>query len=136
MKSVTTYIHFNGNCREAMSFYQQCLGGELKLTTHPDGSGAPSADPNAPIMHAELSGGDGPALMASDSSPEGPVHAGNNFSVAIECDSIAEIDRLFSAIGAGGKVRLALGDMPWGARFGMLTDRFGIQWLLNCYAKS
>jgi PhnB protein len=136
MKSVTTYIHFNGTCREAMSFYQQCFGGELQLKSYPDASGQPSADPNAPIMHAELSGPSGPALMASDASPDHTVQAGNNFSVAVECDSLAEIDRLFAAVAAGGQVRMPLGDMPWGARFGMLNDRFGIQWLFNCYAKS
>ena len=131
MKSVTTYLHFNGNCREAMSFYQTCLGGELHLQPYPDAGGKPSADPGAPITHAQLSRGGAPALMASDSSPEGPVHQGNNFSVSVECESLDEIERLFPAIGAQGKVRLPLSDMPWGARFGMLTDRFGVQWIFN-----
>jgi uncharacterized glyoxalase superfamily protein PhnB len=59
--------------------------------------------------------------------------ASNSFQVAIDCESVAEIDRLFAALGQGGTVRMPLGDVPWGARFGMLTDQFGIQWLLNCY---
>jgi PhnB protein len=134
MKSVTTYIHFNGNCRQAMSFYQKCLGGDLHLQPNADASGKPSSDPNATIMHAQLTGGSAAALMASDSSPEGPVHQGNNFSVSVECDSLVEIERQFSAIGENGRVRLPLGDMPWGARFGMLTDQFGIQWIFNCSA--
>ena len=132
MKSVTTYIHFNGNCREAMTFYQKCLGGEVQFLTYPGADGNPSTDPKAAIMHSHLSRGDAPMVMASDSSPEGPVKAGNNFSVAIECDSVAEIERLFSAIGEKGSVRLPLTDVPWGARFGMLTDQFGIQWMFNC----
>ena len=135
MKSVTTYLHFNGNCREAMSFYQTCLGGELHLQPYPDASGKPSTDPGAAIMHAQLSRAGTPTLMASDSSPEGPVHQGSNFSVSVECESLDEIERLYPAIGARGTVRLALSDMPWGARFGMLTDRFGIQWIFNCTAK-
>jgi len=132
MKSVTTYLHFDGNCRTAMAFYQRCLGGDLQLRAYPDAGGTPSSDPDARIMHASLTRAGAPTLMASDSSPEGPVHRCNNFSVSIECESLAEIDRLFSAIGEQGKVRVALADMPWNARFGMLTDRFGIQWILNC----
>ena len=132
MKSVNAYIHFEGNCRAAMSFYQKCLGGELQLATYPDASGNPSADPTAPIMHSQISKSGTPLLMASDSSPEGPVKAGNNFSVSVDCDSIAELERLFAAFGGEGQVRLPLTDVPWGARFGMLTDQFGIQWMFNC----
>lgn len=134
MKHATTYIHFDGNCREAMTFYQKCFEGELQLNTYPDASGKPSTDPGATIMHSQVLLGGMPLLMASDTTPEGPVKAGNNFSVAIECESIEEIERLFNGIGEKGKVRLPLSDMPWGARFGMLTDQFGIQWMFNCTA--
>jgi PhnB protein len=132
MKSVTTYIHFDGNCREAMQFYQECLGTEIQLTPLPDDSGKPSNDPAAKIMHSQLLRNGQPILMASDGSPGGAVKAGNNFSVSVDCESIAEIDRLFAAIGENGRVILPLGNVPWGARFGMLTDQFGIQWLFNC----
>jgi PhnB protein len=125
MKSLTTYPHFDGNCRTAMAFYQRCLGGELQLRAYPDAGGTPSTDPDARIMHASLTRAGAPTLMASDSSPEGPVQPGDNFSVSVECESLLEIERLFGAIGERGKVRLALADMPWGARFGMLTDSSG-----------
>jgi PhnB protein len=114
-----------------MSFYQKSLGGDLHLQPYPDGTGKPASDPQAPLMHSQLSVTGAPLIMASDSSPEGPVKPGNNFSVSVECDSLDEIERLFEAIGEKGKVRLPLSDMPWGARFGMLTDQFGVQWMFS-----
>jgi PhnB protein len=132
MKNITTYIHFAGNCRQAMQFYQKCLGGELTLMTYLDASGKPNAAPDATIMHSQITRNGSPMVMASDTTPEGPVKAGNNFSVSVDCESVEEIERLFTAVGANGKVRLPLSDMPWGARFGMLTDSFGIQWIFNC----
>jgi PhnB protein len=132
MKSVTPYIHFDGNCREAMQFYQKCFASEIQLTPLPDDSGNPSNDPAAKIMHSQLSRNGQPFLMASDGGPGGTYKAGNNFSVSVDCESIAEIDRLFAAVGEGGQVTLPLGNVPWGARFGILTDRFGVQWLFNC----
>ncbi len=132
MKSVTTYLMFNGNCRQAMTFYQQSLGGELQLTAWPGAQGQPSTDPNAGIMHARITSKGQPILMASDEQPGSTLATGNNFQVSIECESVQEIDRLFAAFSKGGKVRTPLGDVPWGARFGMLTDQFGIQWLFNC----
>jgi PhnB protein len=131
MKSVTTYLTFDRNCRQAMTFYQQCLGGDLQMTTFPGAKGQPSTDPNAGIMHARISKGGQPLLMASE-APEDRPQPGTNFSVSIDCDSLAEIDRLFAAFSQNGKVRLPVSDVPWGARFGMLTDQFGIQWMFNC----
>ena len=135
MKSVTTYLHFNGNCRDAMQFYQKCLGTEIHITTAMDAQGKPSTDAGAKIMHSQLLRNGQPILQASDDQSGSTPKTGDNFQVAVDCDSVDEIDRLFEALRQGGKVRLPLGDVPWGARFGMLTDKFGIQWLLNCYAQ-
>jgi PhnB protein len=95
-------------------------------------TGKPNTAADAPVMHAQVTRNGAPLVMASDTTPEGPVNAGNNFSVSVECDSVEEIDRLFGAVGDKGKVRVPLGTMPWGARFGMLTDQFGVQWIFNC----
>jgi PhnB protein len=130
MKSVTTYLMFSGNCRQAMTFYQQGLGGDLELRPFPDDQGKPSTDPNAGIMHARLTRAGAPILMASD-TPSGETIQGNNFNVSIDCESLDELERYFNALSQGGKVRLPLSDMFWGARFGMLTDQFGIQWMFN-----
>lgn len=132
MKTVTSYLTFKGNCRQAMTFYQQCLGGELQLTPWPGADGKPSADPNAGIMHARISRGGAPILMASDAQPTDALQVGNNFSVAIDGESAAEGERLFAALTqGGGKVRVPFGKMPWGANLGMLTDQFGIQWMVS-----
>ena len=85
-----------------------------------------SCTPNSPR-------GGAPILRASDGPPGGSsLQPGTNFSVAIDCDSVEEIERLFGAVGQNGKIRMPLSNVPWGARFGMLTDQFGIQWMFNC----
>jgi len=81
-------------------------------------------------MHARLAKGSA-VLMASDTMPGMPFHQGNNFSVTMACESADEINRLFKAFGENGKVTMALHDAFWGARFGMLTDKFGINWMFN-----
>ena len=137
MKPLIPYLFFNGNCREAMNFYKQCFDGELQLMTYAD---AP-ADENCnskgakdnEIMHASLTNGIF-MLMASD-WPEGGAKQGNNVSLNINCQSIAEIEKLFKALAADGEVVQALTDTFWGARFGMLVDKFGIHWMLNCELK-
>jgi PhnB protein len=131
MKEVVTYLNFDGNCREAMTFYRQCFGSELQMTPFSETPGNfPEAAKNR-IMHARLAKGSTSILMASDVMPGMPLHQGNNSSVSVHCDSAQEIDKLFTALGENGKVRMPLQDTFWGARFGMLTDRFGIQWMLN-----
>jgi PhnB protein len=81
-------------------------------------------------MHARLSNGK-TLLMASDTVPGRPFQQGNNFSVSIHCESLPEIEKLFTALAENGKVSMPLDDAFWGARFGMLTDQFGIHWMLN-----
>lgn len=133
MKQINTYLTFDGNCREAMSFYEKCLGGQLFLMPF---SQAPcdlppeAADAKDRIMHACLSNGKA-MLMASDTMPGMPFQAGNNFSINIACESQEEAERLFAALGENGKVIMPLQQTFWAARFGMLTDRFGINWMFN-----
>ncbi|MEI9811644.1 MAG: VOC family protein [Acidobacteriota bacterium] len=133
MKALTTYLHFAGTCRQVMSFYKECFGAELELNTYPTSTGQPSTDPAARIMHAQLTRDGHPILMASDHPESGALDVGNAFSIAIDCESVEEIDRLFAALAQGGEATMPPTDAPWGARFGMLTDKFGIPWMLNCY---
>lgn len=81
MKTVTTYLSFDGDCRRAVLFYQQCLGADVQLSPYPDANGQPSSDPAAKIMHAQLARGGAPILMASDTPQAGSLQPGNNFSV-------------------------------------------------------
>jgi len=133
VKTVSASLSFDGNCRQAMSFYRECLATELEVNPYPDANGQPSSDPGAKIMHAQLMRKGAPILMASDAPQAGSLRPGNNFSIAIDCDSVEEADRLFGALSRGGEIRMQLMDAPWGARFGMLTDQFGIQWMINCF---
>ena len=71
-------------------------------------------------------------LMASDTMPGMPYTQGNNVYVNVDCESVAEIERIFAAMSEGGKVTMPLADQFWGARFGMLVDKFGLHWMFNC----
>ncbi len=130
MKEIATYLNFDGNCREAMTFYKECLGAELHLMPFSEMPGDHPPESKHRIMHARLAKG-AMAIMASDTMPGMPLHQGNNFSISIQCDSQHEIDSFFAALSEGGKVTMPLQDQFWGARFGMVTDRFGIQWMFN-----
>ncbi|MEO5816331.1 MAG: VOC family protein [Gemmatimonadaceae bacterium] len=145
MKAFQPYLNFQGNTREAMTFYRQCIDGELFVQTAgemqlpPDQVDAmkkngetmpPPPNPDF-VIHARLT--KGPAvIMASDAMPDAPFTVGNNVWVNIDCDSIAEIEKVFAAFSEGGHVIMPLADQFWNARYGMLTDKFGINWMFNC----
>ena len=129
MKAFQPYLNFDGNAREAMTFYQQCLGGDLSVQTFGDVN-APFPGAEKLVMHARLEHGTA-ILMASDPMPGSPITQGNNVWVNIDCDSVEEIETCFAALGAGGKVVMPLDNTFWGARFGMLTDKYGINWMMN-----
>ncbi|HEY3741785.1 MAG TPA: VOC family protein [Bryobacteraceae bacterium] len=132
MKWTTPYLTFDGTCREAMAFYAACLGGELHSTNFADAPGNPPTPRTAErIMHARLSKDGVPFLMASDTMAGQHVQVGYNFSIAIECESVTEIDAMYAALSAGGQQTMPVADAFWGARFGMLLDKFGVQWMLN-----
>jgi PhnB protein len=130
MKEIAAYLTFNGNCRAAMEFYQKCLGAKLDMMPF---SKAPMKVPEGAenlIIHARLVKGDA-VLMASDSMPGMPFHPGNNFWVAMKCESTEETDKLFTAFSENGKVVMPVQETFWAARFGMLTDQFGVNWMFN-----
>ena len=131
MKQVNTYLMFEGNCRDAMQFYSKCLEAKLDLMTFAEARAFdyPAAAKDR-VIHAKLTRGT-VFLMASDTMPGMPCQQGTNFSVSIDCESAEEIERLFSALGEKGTVTMPLSDAFWGARFGMLTDQFGINWMFN-----
>ena len=136
MATVNPYLSFKNNCEEAFDFYRSVVGGEftakMRMTDIDCGVPVPDEAKNM-IMHVSLPIG-GTVLMGSD-APEGfgpPMVPGNNFSVAIAADDEAEASRLFDGLSDGGQVTMPLADAPWGALFGMFTDKFGIQWMVNC----
>jgi len=125
------YLTFNGTCQEAMTFYQQCLGGELMLQRFADTPAAErvAADAQQNIMHSILTT-DTFTLMASDSGM-GTVARGTMMSLSLNCHSPEQIQELFGKLSADGTVTMPLEDTFWGATFGILIDRFGIDWMLN-----
>ena len=130
MKEINAYLNFDGNCHEAMTFYQRCLGGKLDVMTFKD---APMDSPpgaESRVMHAHLASGSA-ILMASDTMPGMPFQQGNNVYLNINCDEPAEVDRLCAALADGGRITMAPDNAFWGSRFAMLTDRFGVNWMLN-----
>lgn len=133
MTQINAYINFNGNCHEVMTFYKECLGGELNMQTI-EGSPIEDQCPAAikdHILHASLSK-DGLLLMGSDmQEPGGNFIKGNNIGLSLNCSSEEEINTFFLNLSAGGKVSHALTEQFWGATFGVLTDKFGIRWMLN-----
>lgn len=135
MASINPYITFKDNCREAFEFYRSVLGGDFaNLMTMGDTQAdcpMPEGTENL-IMHVALPYGDS-MLMGSD-SPEGfgpPLSMGNNITVAIAADSREEADRIYAGLSNGGDQTMPMADAFWGDYFGMLTDKFGINWMIN-----
>lgn len=133
MKDMNTYLIFNGNCRAAMEFYKQCLGGLLHTMSYAE---APGASLDLPqeyknwIIHARLAF-KSTVLMASDTRPGMPVQQGSNFFISINCESIQELENLFNALVVKGEVIMPVQETFFAIRFTMLTDQFGIKWMLN-----
>jgi PhnB protein len=133
---IEPYLTFDGNCEEALEFYSKCLGG--KLTIMMRYAGSPMDTPELPaqwknkVMHATLEA-DGKHLMASDNMPGRPFkgYSGITVSVNIPKDA-ARGKQVFDALAQGGRIEMPFQKTFWGARFGMLTDRFGVPWMVNC----
>ena len=130
MKDITPYFTFNGSARQAMTFYKEVLGGDLELMTFENSPTEVPADAKDRIMHATLSNGT-ITLMASDTMPNQTTTNGNSVSLSINCSSVEEIDRLYNSLSEGGEITMPLQDTFWGARFAILTDKFGICWMFN-----
>ena len=131
MKAVVTYLNFDGNTRQVMTFYQRCLGGELSIMPFAEAPGDFPPEAKDRVMHARIVKDGAILVMASDTMPGHAFHQGNNFSISIDCQSPEEINRLFAAFSENAKITMPLQDAFWGARFGMLTDRFGVNWMFN-----
>ncbi len=132
MTQINAYVGFNGRCREAMTFYKECLGGELTLQSVAETPAAAQCPEGMQhqIMHAALT--KGPLLlMGSDMVGPDGFNEGNNIALSLNCSSEEEINTFFSKLGEGGKIIDELKTQFWGALFGVLTDKFGIRWMFN-----
>ena len=131
MTRINAYLNFNGRCREAMKFYQECLGGELTLQRVSESPMAAqlSSRAGANILHSVLIR-DGLVLMGSDMMGDG-LQIGNEIKLCLQCSSNEELYTIFDRLAVGGQIRMPLHQSVWGATCGELTDKFGIQWMFS-----
>lgn len=131
---LTPYLSFNGDCEAAFRFYEKVLAAKnLAILTHAE---TPMADHvlagwGPKVMHARLDLDDGNSLMGSDSPPEHQEALGG-FSLSLHPQNASEAERLFNSLSDGGSVQMPLQQTFWAHRFGMLVDRFGVRWMINC----
>jgi PhnB protein len=135
---VSTYLNFQGQAEEAFAFYAKIFGTEVALLSR--FSDMPSAGPGELppeernlVLHAELPIIAGHVLMATDmlrSMGQG-TRVGNNTTLCLDVDSREEADRLYGALSEGGSEGSPMADMPWGAYWGVILDRYGIRWMVN-----
>ena len=129
--SLNVYLYFNGNCEEAMNFYQNATGGTIDtLQRYGDNPMGASIAHKDKVLHAVMTIY-GTTVMFSDSNEQRNVNFGDNFSLALDFKTDESITNAFTALSAGGTITMPLQDTFWGAKFGMCTDKFGVNWMFN-----
>jgi PhnB protein len=128
------YLNFDGNCEEAMKFYENVFGGELTVSRFKEfpHSSIP-AEYEDKVMHAALTA-NGIAIMASDGMPGRKVTFGDSVNCSLSGEDEAVLTKYFAGLSDGGTVTMPLEKQVWGDQFGMVTDKFGIHWLVNINA--
>src|SRR5438552_5038349 len=132
--TLTPYLNFNGNTAEAMRFYQSILGGELTMQTFGEANVASTPEEKNMIIHAALKN-DALSIVASDGQPSQQVKFGDNIHLSISGQDSNELTEIFNKLAQGGKVDMPLAKQFWGDTFGMLTDKFGVHWMVNIVAQ-
>jgi PhnB protein len=126
------YLHYNGDCAEAFAFYERALGGKITMMSRYGEAPADSRPPGSDdlVMHAEFNV-DGAVLYGSDAPPEW-AQAMGGFSVALQFSDVDKARAAYDALVEGGKPVMPMAETFWAHSFGMLVDRFGVPWMLNC----
>lgn len=140
MTTVNIYLTFPGNCKAAFELYKSVFGGEFPsvrtFAEMPPQEGMPpmTDEQKSKIMHISLPISKETILMGSDMGGDwaSELKIGNNFSISVHTDSRAEADRIFNALAEGGSISMPMADAFWNSYFGMVTDKFGINWMVNC----
>ena len=137
-RTVNIYLNFDGNCEEAFNFYKSVFGGEFPYIGRfgempPDEKNPMPAEAANKIMHVSLPISKETMLMGSDTGGEWAAHykQGNNFTISVNADTKEECEQLFNALAAGGQVTMPLAKTFWSECFGMLVDKFGINWMVS-----
>ncbi|MES1214157.1 MAG: VOC family protein [Bacteroidota bacterium] len=130
MNAIVPYLNFNGNAAEALAFYAKAFDGKVLFQqTFGESPMESTADMKDKIMHATFQAGD-LSFMVSD-SPHEKVSGGTNISLSLNFTSVESIDKTFAALSDGATITMPLQDTFWGAKFGMLVDKYGINWMFN-----
>jgi PhnB protein len=125
------YLNFKDNTREAMEFYRSVFGGRLDIATFKDFNASQDPSDDDRIMHSMLEADNGIVLMASDTPNGMEYRPGTSMSMSLSGDDREALTGYFKKLSAGGTIREPLEKAPWGDTFGMVTDKFGIDWLVN-----
>ena len=128
---LTPYLHFAGNAEEVLNFYKEVLNGEIVMLSRYGDSPLPCDDNyKQKVLHARLAFGNN-VLMISDAFKGSPVHTGGNIQLNVEVPDKTTLETVFSKMAAGGKITMPLQDQFWGSAFGMLQDKFGVNWMFS-----
>lgn len=125
------YLSFKDNAREAMEFYKTVFGGKLDMNTFKDFQASEDPSEDDKIMHSMLEAENGITFMAADTPNRMAYQPGTNISMSLSGEKEAELRRYFEKLSAGGTVTQPLEKAAWGDAFGMCTDKFGINWMVN-----
>lgn len=131
MDGIKPYITFTGNCEEAINFYAEKLGGEVLFAQRYGESPMKGMGPDDAIMHATVKIGDSTIMASDNCSKDHPTNIGNNISLAMGSTDIAAAEGMFERMSEGANVIMPMQETYWAERFGMLTDKFGINWMFN-----
>lgn len=129
--SLNPYIGFKDNAREAMEFYKSVFGGELEVHTFKEFHASEDPSEDNLVMHSMLTVSDKITFMASDTPKRMEYKPGTNISMSLSGDNDEELSNYFAKLSEGGTVSQPLEKAPWGDKFGMFTDKFGIGWMVN-----
>jgi PhnB protein len=129
------YLSFKDNTRNAMEFYRTVFGGKLDLSTFKELHASQDPSEDNMIMHSVLEADNGITIMASDTPSRMEYRPGTNMSMSLSGDNEAELKAYFEKLSAGGMVTMPLEKAVWGDSFGMCTDKYGVQWLVNITAQ-
>lgn len=129
------YLSFRDSAREAMEFYQTVFGGELRMNTFKEFQASEDPSEDDKIMHSQLEAENGIVFMAADTPSSMEYRKGTNISMSLSGDNDAELTGYFEKLSDGGTVNEPLVAAPWGDKFGMLTDKFGVDWMVNISAQ-
>jgi PhnB protein len=133
MLGVNPYIAFKGNCRQAIEFYKTALGADVLFTQTAGESPMSNMGPATNIMHCTIKVGDSKIMLCDDPRPEAPA-CDSNISLAIGLNDQERARELFANLADGGSVNMPLEKTYWAEAFGMVTDKFGVKWMVNCEA--